>query len=507
MAPEFRYSLTRICLRTGQLSLSRRMADIFPEAGRLRALDTVDDREIELSISEPRKVSGLADYFERHRLDVNDEIKIAVREDGRVCLTSLPRRTRRSFGDGDAKELLDSLVDEAPMTEAEIRALHPQIPADYPLGRALAAHPRLNLRGGRWVGEKSRAGQEAAAADAKPGEDLAEGSDPVAGPNQSSRASRERSSRWDAAPIERDRDRARPGRPAAVTPYPRGVLFPGEAALNSQRPAGDLRLVNRAREALNGFGYRVEGLPHGMLLARADLGRRKHAVLVRVLADGERLDWAALLAKRRESTADYLAVFGDHRDLHRLSAPAELARATLWSWDGIDRVRNLAKTVLIGPFDLEPHFAKDGMFENGLELFERSLGRMIAEKGALSAVIARLGSLRAPAVFVLDDLVEGELQREQVVNALEQLSQAPFHLVARVDRGEYCLRHPLPDALAHLAEYALSLLERLPGAGSRRGGATEGRVSAVNTGSQASSGNDIEGSGSSAPGVEVAEEA
>lgn len=529
MAPEFRYSLTRICLRTGQLSLSRRMAELFPEAGKVRALDTVTDNELELTIGEPRKVSGLAAYMERHRLDVNDEILLRLREDGRLALTPLPRPGRRSLSEAELAELLDSLVGETPLTEAEIRALHPRIPADYPLTEALAAHPRLQLRAGRWVGEVTPSrGLGTASEEAEPalGEssgpnalDTAEGSrrpeaggpdadggaggpdgpdatEGVADPEAPDQASRradpgedpigasdgpdrgESSSGRGAA--RRPRSRGRPGRPAAVTPYPRGVLFPGEAALNSQRPAGDLKLVNRARDALSGFGYRVEGLPHGMLLARADLGRRNHTVLVRVLGDGERLDWAALLSRRREQTADYLAVFGDHRDLHRLTAPAELARATLWSWDGIARVQNLSTTVLIGPFDLEPHFAKDGMFENGLKQFERSLSRMIAEKGALSAVITRLGTLRAPAVFVVDDLVEGDLQREQVVKALELLGQAPFHLVARIDRGEYCLRHSVAESLAHLSEYALSLGERLPRTNGRRS-----RTSTARRGEQA----------------------
>lgn len=548
MPPEFRYSLTRICLRTGQLSLSQRMAEIFPESGTFRALDTISDQEIELTVSEPRRVSGLAGFLDRHRLEVNDSIQVRRLVDGRIALTAVARKAKREFDEQAAIELIDSLVGEKPRTEAEIRALHPQIPADFPLYERLDSHPRLQMRGGRWVGVDVQA-SEASTIPSDPREsstsDRTDSTRPVTGTGpipefdgtaassqerrhgQAGRGSRAESrdqsrtepraeahgrpltepqaephptsgtgsrpesrpdshtetrteSRTESRPDSRSgsdserreerrsRDRSRAGRPAAVTPYPRGVLFPGEAALNSKRPAGDLKLVNRAREALIGFGYRVDGLPHGMLLARADLGRRQHSVLVRVLGDGERLDWAALLARRREHTADHLAVFGDHRDLHRLTAPAELARATLWSWDGIARVQNLAHTILVGPFDLEAHFVKGGMFGPGLQQFERSVGRMISEKGTLSAVITRLASLRPPAVFVLDDLVEGDLQREQVAKALELLSQAPFHLVARVDRGEYCLRHSVAQSLGHLSEYALSLTERLPGAKGRQ---------------------------------------
>ncbi|MEX2543391.1 MAG: hypothetical protein WD314_16415 [Trueperaceae bacterium] len=266
-------------------------------------------------------------------------------------------------------------------------------------------------------------------------------------------------------------------------------MFPGEAALNSKGPGVDLKSVNRARDALGGFGYRVEGLSHGMLLARAELGRRQHTVLVRVLVEGERLDWAALLARRREQSADHLAVFGDHRDLHRLTAPAELARATLWSWDGIARVQTLAENILIGPFDLEPHFEKGGMFGPGLQLFETSISRLIAERGVLSAVLSRLAVLRAPSVFVLDDLVEPEISREEVAATLALLSQAPFHLIARVDKGEYCLRHHVSDGLLQLSEYALSLRERLPRhrrerlAGASPAEANRGNSSATGSGS------------------------
>jgi hypothetical protein len=118
--------------------------------------------------------------------------------------------------------------------------------------------------------------------------------------------------------------------------------------------------------------------------------------------------------------------------------------------------------VPIGPFDLEPHFEKGGMFGPGLERFERTIGSMIAERGVLSAVLTRLAALRAPAVFMLEDLVEAELSRDRVAHVLGLLGQAPFHLVARVDKGEYCLRHRVEDALQQVSEYALSLKDRLP---------------------------------------------
>jgi hypothetical protein len=434
MAMDFRYSLTRICLRTGQLSLSRRLAEIFPESGSITALDSLSDREFELTVVAPKRVEGVAGFLARHRLQVNDQIQLMPLPDGRIALTPLPRASSRSRRDPAAiAAMLDDLLSGKPRTEGEIRALYADLPTDFPLAETLGDDPRFRLQAGRWGAvhlEDDDA--ERAPADLAPAD----------------RAVMER-------PAERERR-------AAVTPYPRGVLFPGEAALNSKRPDVNLESVNRARAALSKFGYSVAGKPHGMLLARAELGRRQHTVLVRVLAEGERLDWAALLAARRDQAAAHLAVFGDHRDLHRLTAPAELARATLWSWDGIARVVQLARSMPIGPFDLEPHFEKGGMFGPGLERFERTIGAMIAERGALSSVLIRLATLRAPAVFMLEDLVEAELSRDQVAHALGLLAQAPFHLVARVDKGEYCLRHRVDHALQRASEYALSLKDRVP---------------------------------------------
>ena len=263
-------------------------------------------------------------------------------------------------------------------------------------------------------------------------------------------------------------DRLGEARPSStrpsVVPAPRAGLFPGDTALNSASlPAGDPAKTKRARETFAAFGYRVEGLAHGQLMLHADLGRRNHRVLLHVLPDGERLDWAGLLARRRESGATYLAVLGDHRDLHRLTAPADLARATLWSWAGVERVRELSNTVMLGPADLEPHFDRDGVFEYGLERFERSIAKRVQERGVVSAVLTRLAGLRAPAVFVIEDLVgDADVSRDQIVRVLERLAEAPFHLISKVDSGEFCLRHRVHDALDQLAEYATSLRARLP---------------------------------------------
>jgi hypothetical protein len=258
-------------------------------------------------------------------------------------------------------------------------------------------------------------------------------------------------------------DRAAPT-PQRVSPAPRAGLFPSDAGLNSASlPPGDPAKTKRAREAFTTLGYRVEGLAHGQLMLHADFGRRFERILVHVLPDGQRLDWAALLARRRESGATHLAVVGDHRDLHRLVAPADLAKATLWSWAGLQRVIELSATMPIGPFDLGPHFERDGLFEYGLDRFERTVAKRVQERGAFSAVLERLALMKAPAVFMLEDVAgSADVSREQALRVLERLMDAPWHLVSRVDSGEFCVRYRVQEALDQVGTYATSLRARLP---------------------------------------------
>ncbi len=638
MADAYRYPLTRICLRTGSLTLPLTLLGVFPERDDLVAYDPEKDAEFALRV-EGRSVTGLAPFFAAHDLDVNDELSIRPLEDGRFAFTAIIRPKRPDYTRPDVLgKLLDAVVETGvPMSEAEIRAMHGDLPGGFPLRQALEREPRLALIDGRWrpapapeavqpartapevaraersaadAGEPVRTADRAAApavpaspprAEAPPApradradaghlpsvEEAAErrlrarqsqedaaaraeveaaleaqaareaeilelvrreeleghvGSVPSEAaaasiddgldedaiesePAAERRRSRERLAQHaedDVRQAARDRrregaeegqesfgwdlptprgfrfpwSRKAPAKPAPakpepvvssdpfrldrlgeprpvernappatrVTPSPRAGLFAEGAALNSATlPPGDPAKTKKARESFARLGYRVEGLAHGQLMLHADLGRRQERVLVHVLPDGQRLDWAALLARRREAGANQLAVVGDHRDLHRLVSPAELAKATLWSWAGVDRVVALSADLPIGPFDLEPHFERDGLFEYGLERFERSVARRVQERGTFSTVLERLAALKAPSVFVLDDVVGGgDVPRDQALRVLERLGEAPLHLVTRVDSGEFCLRYRVHDALDGLAAYATSLRARLP---------------------------------------------
>ena len=445
---EFKYALTRVCLRSGTLTLPRTMLDLFPDEGSVEVLDTLSNEVHELHIEGPRTVTGLGPLFEHHGLDVNDELLIRPLDDGTYTVTPLPRERTPDWRSPDVlSDLLDEIVEVGtPLTEQEIRALHPTIPDDVDLAELLDADPRLARSEGRWraVSERDAAAEQDERDDVDAMADaFAETSDVV-------------------GETERDPPVRLRGEPSVFEVPQAGPNLAG-AGLNSEQMPGDLRAVQRARRALEVVGFDVEARGHGQLMATADLGRRSFKVLVHTLPAGERLDWASLLARRRDTGARYLAVFGDHRDLLRLNAPAELARATLWSWDGVQRMLDLTRTVLVSPVDLEPHFERGGMFEHGLARFEQTVSRRIDERGAFSAVLGRLATLRAPAIFLLEDLAaDVDLQRDQLLRILERLGEAPFHLVSRVDSGEFCLRYRVADALGQVSDYALSLRARLP---------------------------------------------
>lgn len=432
MAQTFKYILTRFCLRSGQLTLPQSMLELFPSSGTVTAVDSEGDREYELSFPGPRLVSGLTAFFEDHQLRVNDEIHFQPLEDGRYSFTAVPRSRKPGVGSESAgsegiTDLLAALCQSGTaMSEAEIRATYPEIPEDFDLAGTLAGDERFTFAEGRWQGVES-----------------------VRGAVRASEGSPERP------------------RVARVTPYPKGVMFPGDVALNSEQETDELSLQSRLREVLEEFGYSVKALAQGQqFLVQADLGRRQYQAFVHLLLPDEPLDWAALLSRRREAGTRYLTVVGEMKDLERLHAPAGLAHASLWSWAGLERALQLSQMIPLNPLDLEPFLGRDGLLQTGIERLERSVTRKIEERRAFSTLLSRLAALKAPALFLLEDIMDVDLPRDQLLKFLEYLEFAPFHLVSRVDNGEFFLRGPVPDALLQISEYALSLRGHLP---SRRG--------------------------------------
>jgi hypothetical protein len=432
MAREFKYVLTRVCLRSGEMTLTKGMLELFPSEGSFTIVDTTRNQDFKAELVDKRRVTGLGGFFKLHNLDVNDEIMIRPLEDGRYGFTPVARKKIDSGAVAIAKFLDDLANQGAPLSKAEIRGLYPDLPKTLDIDNVLAHDSRFALEKGRWGTMRAKTDEK----------------------TETSQPPKPEAGQEDLKTPEKIKR-------ATVTPYPRGVMFPSEPATSSNGDK-DVSQQHKAKDILAALGYRVESLSHGQMVAYADLGRKNYSALIQLLLEGPALDWAALLARKREVSATYVAVFGDGLDLIKLSSPASLARATLWSWTGLERLHALNHSVLLSPYDLESHFERDGLFEHGMDRFEKTIDKRVAEKGAFSSILTRLAQMRAPVVFMLDEVIDDDMNRETALKVLETMSQAPFHLVTKVDNGEFCLRNKVSDALLNFSDYALSLKGRLP---------------------------------------------
>ena len=484
--PEYKYTLTRYCLRNGQLTLPQSMLELFPSEGSFKVLDTRQNEEFTLHIDAPRVVGGVEGFFKLHNLEVNDSVLIRLQDDGHYAFTPLARvRNARP-----APAALDALAAQrVALSEAEMQAMYPDLETGA-LAAMLARDERFTFKKGRWhvldAAQNASSAEVTRAATSQPKtaqpetlrlEAATSPAAPDAEPPQLPETPSPERETFYQSPFAKLREKvakADKTKRASVTPYPRVVIFPGDTGLNSEQEPGDLSLQKRAKNLLGTLQYRVEGLAHGQLLAHADLGRHYYSVLVHVLPERSKPDFAALLARRREVGSTYAALFGHALDLTSYEAPAELAHTTLWSWSALGRLENVLGVLPVGPVDLESHFERDGLFEKGFERFERTVQQRIVERGTFSAVLTHLAALKAPAVFMLDDVLDVEVGREEALKVLDLLGQAPFHLVGKVGSGEFSLRFKVSDALLKLSEYALSLRVHLPSRRTERLQATQG---------------------------------
>ena len=79
MIQEHRYSLTRVCLRRGELTLSRSLTGLFDSDGPVTVSDSLTGTELQLDLQGQRVLSGLGAFFEEHELDVNRTMQL-IRE-------------------------------------------------------------------------------------------------------------------------------------------------------------------------------------------------------------------------------------------------------------------------------------------------------------------------------------------------------------------------------------------------------------------------------------------
>src|SRR5690625_4055341 len=151
MTQEHRYSLTRVCLRRGELSLPRGLIGRFADGAVIEAVDSRTGSSFELLAEGDRLLRGLGGFFEEYELRPNDTLLIAVEQSDQVKLTARKRERRPDASQvPTAAEISRRLLDAAPVTEAEARALMPGIPEGFDLKGFLSRSDDFTFEAGRW---------------------------------------------------------------------------------------------------------------------------------------------------------------------------------------------------------------------------------------------------------------------------------------------------------------------------------------------------------------------
>ena len=506
---KFQYPLTRFCLRSGQMTLPQKMLELFPQEGIVKAIDTLNNKEVELDFKPPRTVIGLADFYSCHGLGVNDKVEVKIEENSCYSLTPIKIGRRLDYSNPEVLEkVFENLLEKSvPLSESEIREIFPEIPKSIDLNLILKQDGRFARYEGRWRPRKEKL-ENLSQAESQEKIDksvvanpfittsqvakgnISNGKSSISTNSSESEGQQRKSKKKESTDEKVPRTSLSAGGAARIpnqtthqTIKTRSIettktlileeekvpskglpkfSFPMNTAPTKANEESGTSLHKRARGAFEKLGYKIKVLSHCQLILQADLGRYNYDALVCLLFSKQRLDWADLLNSRRKLGTKYLAIFGEHSDLLKIYSSTDLARATLWSWQGIERLKDITQKVPISPIDLEPHFKSEGLFDEGIANFEGMIYGRISEQGVFSTILSALTNLKPPCVFLLDDIaLEVDFPREQLAKVLDTLSQAPFQLLSKVTDGEYNMRSTVSDALLNFSEYALSVRDRL----------------------------------------------
>ena len=449
MAKEYRYPLTRLCIRTGALTLPARLIELFPGEGTVLLRDSELEVEILADIPEPRVVMGLAEYFADFEVEVNDNLFLTPQTDGSFAmrLEKRPRRERIEVETepDDIPEVV--VVTSASEPEAEPEAEPAAAEAqDEPTEPEYEPPLAPSWQRGPAAPQVSTPAWGMFTEVAEPEEEFAEDSlEPPADEPEFTEQAFE-------TPMFSETTASELGE----TSEP-----PAFADVEHTVPLADLQ--DRLAAELAPFGFTTEAVAHDLVAAHAQLGTKSYSVLFRLLPARERLDWGVLLTLRRGGTYDYVAIVGEHHDLIGVSNPAAVARTTLVSWDALHRANQLRRGVPITALDFELYFKEIGLFEEGLVRFEDEVATKLAARGNLSELLTTLAPREAPSVLSLTELdaTLGDLAAGELEQLVTLLTGAPFHLFERLSEREVLLTRSVAEMLAAVGLYTESLAGQL----------------------------------------------
>lgn len=249
---------------------------------------------------------------------------------------------------------------------------------------------------------------------------------------------------------------APPQRRVKVTPYPQAVIYPHAPAIEAPGFSADLERLGLSRE---------RGGPPWLF--RASLGRRAYALALCRLGECEPPE---LLELRRQGSVQYAGlVAGESMREEALSElaqwrPSGLSAGGLCyiSPEALQKLAKLRGVFPVGPLEVE-RFLKAGRLDlESLGPLEEELEGILGERAAFSSVLLALAEMPQQSVFLLADLLNGDLslKADTVRQILDVLAGPPFLMLKRLSPGEYLLRSSVADALGELIQYARLMTTR-----------------------------------------------
>ncbi len=282
-------------------------------------------------------------------------------------------------------------------------------------------------------------------------------------------------------------------REVKVSPYPRGILYPGSNETSTPKPevaqpeitsepqileAPVARETAPAKQAtpfevmlenvhtsFTALGYVVSALESGLLL-ETKLGRLGHRVALAVTDGKLEMDaMNSILKAGRVTGVKYLAVAAPRDVLGFLEPSAAFGRVCKVELESLSDLRDLAKLFSFGPLELEGYWNAGNINTETLESLEANVQSQIQSRGLFSFVTLALNHFDAPRIItpeeIQDKLSATGITTGTITEVLETLSKPPFNLLSPMGVGEYHLRANLERGLSDVAEYVSSLRMRL----------------------------------------------
>ena len=281
--------------------------------------------------------------------------------------------------------------------------------------------------------------------------------------------------------------------PAAVSPYPSGILYPSsekpepaaekpvvlsnivaKVAPSIQPPqASPLEALNRT---FTNFGYSVSALENGLQL-EAQLPKGTHRI---ALALEGHSDIGAVLKAGRLNGAKYLAVATSSERIGLVDTATAFGHVVRVELEALATLEKLQEHFALSPLELEGYWNADGIRQDALESIQQSINQRLETRGEFSFIMLALRHFNAPCAITPEDIVAklpgSGIGTSTVLQVLETLSKAPFMLVTPLGMGEYHLKTSLDRGLEDLAGYVSSVKMRLRTSSPQKADSTLTRV-------------------------------